>query len=95
MLGVILNRLDFKAAHAYHGEYGPNESAFGGYGYGNGYVRPERERSSTGVAKAQRSLRRPYRKVRSKVLTWVQETWSARKGSESKSRRPFAPREPE
>lgn len=94
VLGVVLNRLDFKAAHAYHGEYGPNESAFGGYGYGNGYVRADSASSSSRVSKVQRSVHRPYQEVRERVVKWVKSFRSP--GDLGKTKRSaLAPREPE
>jgi hypothetical protein len=39
LLGVLVNRLDFKHARLYYGEYGASSYAYGGYGgnYGNAY----------------------------------------------------------
>jgi succinoglycan biosynthesis transport protein ExoP len=37
VLGVVLNRLDFKASQRYHGEYGMGDELYDGYGYGKSY----------------------------------------------------------
>ncbi|MBL8330567.1 MAG: polysaccharide biosynthesis tyrosine autokinase [Rubrivivax sp.] len=54
--GLILNRLDFKAARDYHGEYGygygsgSQDTVFGSYGYGNGYIRSEKRPAAEAAA---------------------------------------------
>lgn len=38
ILGVLVNKLDFKHARMYYGEYGAGNYTYGGYGYGRGHL---------------------------------------------------------
>lgn len=38
ILGVLVNKLDFKHARMYYGEYGAGNYTYGGYGYGQGHL---------------------------------------------------------
>lgn len=86
VMGIILNRLDFKAAHAYHGEYGPGESVFGGYGYGNGYVKPESKKPGTPEKISPRLSCKACEKARDTVMAFIRAAKPSKSSVKSKTR---------
>ncbi len=71
VLGVILNRLDFKASNSYHGEYGAGETILGSYGYGNGYLKPGTKKQNTERDKKSITGCGFCKEIRTKLLEWM------------------------